>query len=318
MMGPRGMYYLMGAPSLPPDPAQTVTAEKLSRNLHAAIDACDISQARATIEEAFWRKIDFQPDVFHFCHALEKRDRAIVRLLATYGIAMSDSEMRAAFHVAEARGIDTAALLRGTGLAKPAEAFNPDTDGDCARGITRALSQKHLRENFNRLGLGAKAKDALEQAKTDLKLNAAQTVIVLDELKKMVKNDAVTGDVAAAVRLMAETGADFSKVDPDRYLGKTGPGLAKVLLDEGLVSATHFGLNALVKKTGGEVKIFTEPSEKNYAYTEFLCQVFLEMADPDKYVPLRKNNPDGYQKHFKDKWQGKGSNIDLTYRLKGP
>lgn len=318
MMGPRGMYYLMGAPSIPPDPATLVTAEKLSRNLHAAIDACEISQARAALEEAFWRKIDFQPDVFHFCHALEKGDRAIIRLLATYGIAMNDSEMRAAFHVADARGIDTAALLRGTGISRPAQGFSAATDSEAAREIARTLSQKHLRENFNRLGLGAKVREAMEQAKTDLKLNAAQTVIVLDELKKTLKNDVVTEDVVSAIRLMMETGADFSKVDPDRYLGKAAPGIAKVLLDEGVVAAPRFGLNTLVKKTGGKVKIFTGPTEKGYAYTEFLCQVFLEMAEPDSYVPLRKNNPEGYQKHFKDKWQGRGSNIDLTYRLKGP
>ncbi len=312
------MYYYPANPGNTPAPA-AVTKETLSEALHAAIDKNDIEAARAALEESFWRKIVFTPDVFHLCRALHKQDRDLVRLLGTYGVSLNDDEKKAATEFLAKKEIDPEPLLRNTGISLIPSDTSLRKDHEVLAGeIAMMVARKSLKASFDKIGLGKKTKEILAGV-TSASLDAAQTHAVIDDLAKSIKTGEVPADYVTALHLLRQTGADFGKIDPNLFLGKKTPGFAKALLDAGVVTADAFDMRILSKKIGGEIKIFTAPEDKNFAYTEFLCQVSLEIADPARFIKLRER-PDSerqYQQHFCDRWM-KSNNADLTYRLKGP
>lgn len=176
-----------------------------------------------------------------------------------------------------------------------------------------ACGVKNLSENFNRLASARllslyRAEVFLSSSKFHeietahrlraWKADARETVQILDYLFSQVKKDAVPENVAAALKTLRDGGADFSRVDPLRYLGKKAPGLCKTLLDLGIVAARDINLDTLARRSGGELRPLTPRTAEGYADQEFMCQVVLESFAPDKFIPLRGQPDVSYQREF--------------------
>lgn len=87
------------------------------------------------------------------------------------------------------------------------------------------------------------------------------------------------------------------------YLGKKEPGLVKVLLDLGILKPEHISLSTLLKKADLPQKATQDQlywRRDISPYAEFLCQVWLENRDRDKYLPLR-GKISSYHRAFKDR-----------------
>lgn len=113
------------------------------------------------------------------------------------------------------------------------------------------------------------------------------TVKIVDYLSAQVKKDAVPGNVVEALRTLRDGGADFSSIDPNRYLGKKAPGLCKTLLDLGIVKAQEIDLERLAKRHNGQLRLLVPRTAREYADHAFMCQVVLEALQPEKFIPLR-------------------------------
>lgn len=313
-----GMYYYMGAPIAEAQAApekKHLSARDVSLALHAAIEKRDVGEARKAIEEAFWNKIAFRPNAFHLCRALLDQNREMIRLLVTYGATLSSAEAASVADLMEERSLPAKELLRMAGT----RSFPPAAEKDKAflGRLTQELARRDLKNHFGKAAPGKNS--FLHLNDPDIpSLNADQVVLVLDGLHRRMKDGASVWEALGSLALLQETGTDFSKVDASRYLGKNTPGLAKMLLDAGIVSAENFDMKALTKKVGGEIRIFTAKEEKNYAYTEFICQILLEIADSVYYVPFRKEKDPDYQRLFRDKWSSPAHTPHLSYRMKGP
>lgn len=312
MMYPMAPYY--HSASAPPE----VTRDTLSATLHAAIEKKDVALARQALEESFWRKLDLVPDIFHLCRALEKQDKTMVRLLATYGARPQGDETHAVLQILANKGIDPEPLLKGTGLFLPEKA--PETINTAlVHEISVMLARGRLKETFSKIDFGKKAQEVLEKH-AGLHMATAETSTIINDLHKKMTNDIVPPETVSALLLLKETDPEFAlvRLEANRYLGKTAPGLAKTLLDLDIVSAQDFDMKKLSAKIGGEIKIFTAPGEKNHAYTEFICRVLLEIADAKTYVPLRGHPDVHYQQHFKDKWADNKNGFEVSYKLNPP
>ncbi len=131
------------------------------------------------------------------------------------------------------------------------------------------------------------------------KPNADDTVKILDYLHSETTRG-MTDTARAALKTLITAKADFSRVDPNRYLGKRDPGLAKALLDAGVVKPEHFDLEKVYARTG-EFTMVRGTAEKK-AYPEFLCQLILEIVDPERYIPQRQAENRDYQRLFVSEW----------------
>lgn len=146
-------------------------------------------------------------------------------------------------------------------------------------------------------------------------------MLIVDYLAGEVKKDVVPQHVARAIKTLSDGGADFSRVNPARYLGKTGPGLAKTLLDAGAAPAESFDINEVTRKSGNGLNLVIPPGKPGYEYNEFICQLILEIAEPLKYIPLRGTPGQSYQKHFIKEWVESLSRRhggSITYRKRTP
>jgi hypothetical protein len=130
------------------------------------------------------------------------------------------------------------------------------------------------------------------------KADARDTGRILDYLATQVKRDAVPESVIVSLKILRDGGADFSKINPLRYLGKKEPGLCKTLLDLGIVAARDIELDALARRSGGELRPLTPRKAEGYADQEFMCQIVLESFAPDKFIPLRGQEDISYQREF--------------------
>lgn len=129
--------------------------------------------------------------------------------------------------------------------------------------------------------------------------NAMDTRRILDYLHDQTLRG-MTPEAQAALTTLINAKADFSLTDPNRYLSKRDPGLAKALLDAGVVKPEHFDLEKVYERTG-EFSLVRGAVEKK-AYPEFLCQLILEVVDPDRYIPHRQATEHNYQRLFIAEW----------------
>lgn len=192
-----------------------------------------------------------------------------------------------------------------------------------------------LREEFNRIAyartirqVGVKALLSPERfgdlmtahALGACRANAQETVKILDYLQTRIKDDTVTDDMTAALKTLRDTGADFSQADPNRYFGRKGPGLAKALLDLGIVPAEAFDLSLIAQRHGSRLELITPPGAKGFRNTEFICQLFLEIAQPQKALPLRGQAGVSYQERLVREWMSGAlpMRTALSYRPRKP
>ena len=132
------------------------------------------------------------------------------------------------------------------------------------------------------------------------KPSAMDTVKILDYLHDQTLRG-MTDDAHLALKTLISAKADFSLTDPNRYLGKRDPGLAKALLDAGVVKPEHFDLEKVYDRSG-EFSISSHSTDKKPPYPEFLCQLILEVVDPDRYIPYRQATERNYQRLFISEW----------------
>jgi hypothetical protein len=130
------------------------------------------------------------------------------------------------------------------------------------------------------------------------KPNAMDTRRILDYLHEQTARG-MTDEAQAALKTLVAAQADFSLADPNSYLGKREPGLARALLDAGVVKPEHFDLEKVYARTG---EFSIRAANAKNAYPEFLCQLILELVDPDRYIPLRLADDRAYQRLFISEW----------------
>ena len=124
-----------------------------------------------------------------------------------------------------------------------------------------------------------------------------------------------------ALKILQKAGADFRNVDPMEYLGKREPGFAKQLLDLGIVEAANFDVRGVSRRQGGKLSILSFPHARRHEYTGFVCQLVLELTNPEKFIPLRGANTGEYQQLFLQEWlKNNGSQriSSFSYRRKMP
>lgn len=130
------------------------------------------------------------------------------------------------------------------------------------------------------------------------KPNSMDTRRILDYLHEQTSRG-MTGEAHAALKTLIDARADFSLTDPNRYLSKRDPGLAKALLDAGVVKPEHFDLEKVYDRTG---ELSIRPGADKKPYPEFLCQLILEVVDPERYIPYRQSADRNYQRLFIGEW----------------
>lgn len=133
------------------------------------------------------------------------------------------------------------------------------------------------------------------------KADAASTALIVKALARQLDRSA-PAVITAALQTLKDAGADFRAVDPIAYLGRKSPGLAKQLLDLDIVEAAHFDLRAVSRKLGGKLDLITLPHAKKDAYTGFVCQLVLELTEPEKARKLRGASSQAYQQQFLQAW----------------
>jgi hypothetical protein len=242
------------------------------------------------------------------------------RLLFPAGKPLSDSELNGFIRLHERRAdITPQGIARMDGaLARQGFFGQPGWTPERLKKLSAVTAKdKELSALFNRMAAAreiadngfdgylhkkrfAVLQDALEAGA--LVPDAAQTVKILTYLKSRMSRDAVTDEMAKTVRTLYEIGADCSAVNAGDYLGKQEPGLAKTMLDTGLADAESFDLQQVIARMGGSLQLVTPAGRKNHAYTEFACQLILEIAEPTKYVPQRGKGTEGYQQRFVREW----------------
>lgn len=213
-------------------------------------------------------------------------------------------------------------------------AATPLQGSDICETFGKMALAKEIAQNGFDAYLNKKRFDKLAEAieRDAIRPDARVTTRVLRYLKDCLRRDEVTEDIEKVVKTLYEKGADCSWLDPMEFLGKRGPGLAKTLLDTGLVYAENFDLQQVIARTGGGLQLVTPPGGKHYDYTEFACQLILEIAEPAKYVALHdksakgakekdgEGNELGYQQLFIREWMSNLSlkNGVITYRRRRP
>ncbi len=188
----------------------------------------------------------------------------------------------------------TAGRLRELAAAAPADEKNLSARFNHLASVK--LLNKEGIENFLS---PAKFHEVLEAHKNGAwRAGPEETRKILDYLAAQVKKDAVPDGVVAALQILRDGGAVFSNVDPNRYIGKSAPGLCKVLLDQGLVQPRQIDIEKIARRHDGELRPLTLRGTRAYADQEFMCQVILESMMPGKYIPLRGTAEAGYQRLF--------------------
>lgn len=130
------------------------------------------------------------------------------------------------------------------------------------------------------------------------KPNAMDTRRILDYLHGETPKG-MTDDAQRALKALVDAKADFSLADPNSYLGKRDPGLARALLDAGVVKPEHFDLEKVYARTG---EFSIRAANPKNPYPEFLCQLILELVDPERYIPHRQSPDRSYQRLFISEW----------------
>jgi hypothetical protein len=176
-----------------------------------------------------------------------------------------------------------------------------------------AFKAENLAERFNRLASARmlrqyRAETFLSPAKFHeietahrlgaYRASAQETVKILDYLASRLKKDEVTAETVATLKTLQAGGADFSQVNPNRYLGKKTPGLCKTLLDLGLVRPGQIDIELIAKRHDSELRPLTPRGAPDYADQAFMAQAILETVAPEKYIPLRGQENTDYLKNF--------------------
>ena len=196
-------------------------------------------------------------------------------------------------------------------------------------GISDAFNKLSTRELLRESVLGQPLSDgaveviALGHRQGAIQMDARETLKVVDFLYSKVKKDVPPKNALAVLSDMQKGGADFSLVDPMRYLGRTAPGLAKSMLDAGVVDASDFDLDGVSRDYGSQLNIVTPEGHKDYAKTEFMCQLILELAEPLKFTHLRGQDGVSYQRLFVQEWVGglarrSNGSVTLTQKKRPP
>ena len=175
-----------------------------------------------------------------------------------------------------------------------------------AQPLDSFLYEKHFHEIETAHRLGA------------YRATAYETVKIVDYLATQVKKDVVPDSVMQSLKVLRDGGADFSRVNPNRYLGKKAPGLCKTLLDLGVVSARSIDVELIAKRHNGELRPLTPPGGPDYADQEFMAQVLLEIASPEKYIPLRGEQGSYLQRFLREYASGRIFKRKFGTRSTGP
>ncbi|TAL37284.1 MAG: hypothetical protein EPN97_05505 [Alphaproteobacteria bacterium] len=262
--------------------------------------------------------IELPPDFVEERHAtlaqaakvLFRKDRPASAAEADYFVGMHESRAKTtpyALARMETALLDTGFFDSPAFTVKHLRQLADTAPGDAGCGV------RNLSDNFNRLASARLIADhgaekflssaKFHEIETAHRLRAwkaspAEAVKILDYLASQVKKDAVPDSVVAALKTLRDGGADFSRVEPMRYLGKKAPGLCKTLLDLGIVAARDIDLDALARRSGGELRPLTPRTAEGFADQEFMCQIVLESLAPDKFIPLRAQPDVSYQREF--------------------
>ncbi len=164
---------------------------------------------------------------------------------------------------------------------------------------TRAARQEIAGVPLNKLLIPKKFGLVLEaMGPFGWKPNAMDTRRILDYLHEQTPRG-VSEATQAALKTLIDAKADFSLIDPNRYLGRREPALAKALLDAGVVKPEYFDLEKVYDRTG---EFSIGPNADKKPYPEFLCQLILEVVDPERYIPHRQAGDRNYQRLFVSEW----------------
>ncbi len=159
-----------------------------------------------------------------------------------------------------------------------------------ARGLSHFLHKKRFDAVATALKSGALVPDGIE------------TEAIMRYLQNSLKKDVVTPDVIECLTHMRDNGAEFFRVRRGDYLGTSGPGLAKALLDLDIVKARDISTPTIRKRCGEMMGIGSllnpDIKDRHHAMREFLYQVTLEKSNPDKYKPLREKAGLSYQRRY--------------------
>lgn len=284
-----------------------------------AVDRRDLALARDVFDRAFWEKQPLVPDWFHLLGALLHNDKPMVRLLVAHGADWTPRQARCLQEVFAKEWPEFKSTLRGCGLTTdfgdlPAAAdpqlrdemmdrllAEPQTEKRfaalCAAGaagsfLSQAFNRQQSEKRFGRMH-GA---DLLKPDNFSAFVDAHQKGLyrisndwqgknLLDCLQRHYKNGEVPETVRRGLQVIKAHGAVF-KFARDRrsfpghdYLGKKEPGLAKVLLDTGILRPEDFDIPFLATRL--------HPPHYVGKYWEFFFQVSLEQIYPEKLIPLR-------------------------------
>jgi hypothetical protein len=159
-----------------------------------------------------------------------------------------------------------------------------------SRGINYFLHKKRFDVVATALKSGALVPDGLE------------TEAIMRYLQSSLKKDVVTPEVIECLTHMRDNGAEFFRVRRGNYLGTSGPGLAKALLDLDIIKPRDISTSDIRKRCGQMTGISSllnpDITDRHHAMREFLYQVTLEKSNPDKYKPLRDKVDLSYQRRY--------------------
>lgn len=188
-----------------------------------------------------------------------------------------------------------------TGCMEEGAPLSREFNTKIAEGRFRGLEGKELVKNEKAL-----IAFVVAHQKGYYKATADQTLGIIDALRNKYKNGDIPIEAAFALHAMKEGGAHFHKTAFDAIinpkwatglLGKKEPGLAKILLDLGVLRPEDFSFAFLIQKAkipavvrpfgDGKAKVAFNEKKLTGKYAEFFCQVFLERYHPEEFIPQR-------------------------------
>lgn len=260
------------------------------------LDKVDVAQRRAEMKT--------------IAEILFSKDRPVTAQEAEDFIGLHESRAR---HTPDALAAAEKELLRlgffegptwTAGRLRRLAATHPKPEPGLAETFNKMSMRERVSETVLNRRLDDEAVAVICSAHLDgvLKMDARETLKVVDYLASKVRKDKVPESALELLQGMQKGGADFSLVDPMNYLGKTGPAFAKTLLDANAVDAEDFDLEGVSRLYGGQISLVTPQGHKDYAKTEFMCQLILELAEPHKFEKLHGDKNVSYQKLFVKEW----------------
>lgn len=171
-----------------------------------------------------------------------------------------------------------------------------DAEGGLKEKFNGRIVGNIIRKDGLDLLLGTRKFEAVEQAVASggYKPAASAVAQIVHALARDTKKDVVPERSVKLLKALVATGADFSMVDPVKYIGKHAPGIAKALLDCDAVPARRFIEGRM---DFSQLMLLVPDGSRGYAHAEFACQVILEAADVKRFRPLRASS-ESYQKQF--------------------